>query len=319
VTFGLGPSNGKTLDGRTSFSYEASDGSVINDHIALVNISAQPLTLLLYATDATDATGGTLAYQPLAAKHVGASLWLALPEVNGSAEIRVKARSQLILPFQVRVPANASPGDHTAGIAVGLVANVEGKSTKNLKFEQRVVAEVSVRVSGTAVAKLDVEKLNARYRNSWNPFGRGSVVLSYLVRNTGNVNLGAAQIVKLSGLFGTLGTVPKLPKIAVLLPGDSAKFAVHIGGVWPEVLLTGSVKVTPAGIPNTVVPTLHSISASTRVWAIPWALIILIVIVIAFAYGLRRYLRKRAATRRAPSHSRSRKDAKADQNGNDHE
>jgi hypothetical protein len=310
VTFGLGPSDGKKLDGRPGFIYTASPGSVINDHVALVNISAQPLTLLLYATDAQEAIGGTLSYEPFAAKHLGASLWLALPEVNGSPEIRIRARSTLILPFQVRVPDNASPGDHTAGIAVGLVANVAGKITKNLHFEQRVVAEVAIRVSGIAVAKLQIEKLQATYNNLWNPFGQGSITLTYSVLNAGNVNLGAEQVAKLSGLFGNTGTVPKLPEISELLPGAAARFRVHISGVWPEFLLSGSVRVTPIGVSGTVVPTLHVASASTSVWAIPWALIILILILVGGGYALRRYQRKRAVSRRKPSHSRSKSGAK---------
>ena len=314
VTFGLGPSNGTGLDGRAGFDYATTPGAVISDHVALVNISAQPLTLLLYGTDAADSSSGALGYEPYAAKHVGASSWLRLPQVNGSSLLVVKARSLLILPFEVQVPSNASPGDHTAGIAVGLVANVVGKSAKNLQLEQRVVTQVLLRVSGTAVGTLAIQKLTASYHQNWNPFGEGSVTLSYVVKNTGNINLGAKQVAKLSGLFGGVGAMPKLPPIPELLPGSSAAYKITVHNVWPEFLLTGKVTVTPVGQPNAVLPTLKATSASTTVWAIPWALIILIVILGVGGYLSRRYLRKRAAARRKPSHSRAR-NPKEDRNG----
>ena len=309
VTFGLGPSNGKGLDGRAGFDYATSPGAVITDHVAIVNISAQPLSLLLYGTDASDSSTGVLSYEPFAAKHTGASTWLRLPEVNGSPVIGVRARSVLILPFKVDVPANASPGDHTAGIAVGLIANVTGKITKNLHLEQRVVAQVLLRVSGTAVGTVAIENLKANYHQNWNPLGEGSVTLSYLVKNTGNINLSAKQVVKLSGLFGGVGSTPKVPTIPYLLPGSSAAFNLTVKGVWPEFLLTGKVTVTPIGLPNSVIPNLKAGSASTTVWAIPWPLIILILILGIGGYLLRRYRRKRAATKRKPSHGKPRRGA----------
>ena len=110
------------------------------------------------------------------------------------------------------------------------------------------------------------------------------------MRNTGNVNLGATQIVKLSGLFGGIGSVPTMPKIPELLPGSSASFTVNVRNVWPEFLLTGKVTVTPVGLPNSVLPaTMKATSASTTVWAIPWALIILILILGIGGYLLRGY------------------------------
>ena len=157
---------------------------------------------------------------------------------------------------------------------------------------------------------LKIDNLHATYNQSWNPFGQGSVTLSYRVKNAGNINLSAKQVAKLTGLFGSLGSMPKLPSIPDLIPGASAAFKVTVKDVWPEFMLTGKVTVTPVGVANSVVPPLHDTSASTTVWAIPWALIILLLILGIGGYLLRRHLRKRAATRRKPSHGRPRKPEK---------
>lgn len=303
VTFGIGPSNGTTLDGRPDFGYAASPGSVINDHFALVNISAQPLDLYVYGADAVDAAGGALSYQPRDAKILGASGWLALPDVNGSPLIHVQARSTAILPFQLRVPANASPGDHTAGIAVGLTAFVKGASTKNLTFEQRVVAKVRVRVSGTAVAKLAIQHLQASYSGVVNPFGAGTVTLTYTVSNIGNIDVGANQKVTVSGLFGSSQSAVEAP-IPDLLPGSSTTVTTRIHNVWPAFLVKGTVKVTPVALPNAVYPALTTVSATTSFWAMPWPQIVLIVIIVLAVLGLWWYRRHRKARPPVRTHRR---------------
>ena len=307
VTFGIGPSNGKQLDGRPYFSYAASPGAVINDHFALVNISNQTLNLLVYGAAALTNADGSLGYEPDGAKQTGAGAWLRTPLVNGQPLFSIPGRKTVILPFQLTIPRNATPGDHTAGIAVGLLANVVGKNTKNFKFEQRVVAKVYVRVSGTAVAKLEVTNVHASYSGTPNPFGSGDAKVTYTVRNSGNVDLSAQQRVTVSGLFGDDGTLDQpLAQLPDLVPGSSTTFTVGLHDVLPEVHLNAKVSVTPGALPGAVDPDLKTVSASAGFWAIPWAFLVLILLLIALGYGLHRYRKHTLATRPAPSHRRSR-------------
>lgn len=299
VTFGIGPSDGKKLDGRSSFSYAASPGSVINDHFALVNISDQPLSLYVYGTDAENGAEGALSYQPRGAAHLGASAWLALPEINGSQLFQIAPRATAILPFEIRVPANATPGDHTAGIAVGLTAFVTGSSAKNLTFEQRVVAKVALRISGTVVAKLAIQHLHASYSGTLNPFGTGGVTLTYTLSNVGNVNLGANQKVTISGLFGPSHSTVEAT-VPDLLPGSSTTVTVHARDVWPAFLLKGSAKVTPVALPDEVYPTLSVAGSSTSFWAIPWPWLVLIVVIAAAVVGWWWYRRRQKAAKPGP-------------------
>jgi hypothetical protein len=297
VTFGIGPSDGKVLDGRSAFSYSASPGSVINDHFALVNISDQPLDLYVYGTDAENGAKGALSYQPRGAIALDSSAWLALPAINGSHLFHINARATVILPFQVRVPANAAPGDHTAGIAVGLTAFVQGSGTKDLTFEQRVVAKVALRISGAVVAKLTVEHLQASYNGTLNPFAAGSVTLTYTLSNVGNVNIGANQKVTISGLFGPSHSAVEA-SIPELLPGSSTTVSTRFRDVWPAFLGKGKAKVTPIALPNEVYPTLTVASPSTSFWAIPWPWLILIVAIAVAAAGWWWYRRRQPARER---------------------
>ena len=313
VTFGIGPSNCKKLDGRPYFSYAASGGTVINDCFALVNISNQTLNLLVYGAAALTNADGSLGYQPDAANRTGAGLWLRTPLSNGQPLFSIRRESTLILPFQLDIPANAPPGDHTAGIAVGLVANVVGKNTKNFKFEQRVVAKVYVRVSGTAVAKLQVSNVHASYSGTLNPFGSGDAKVTYTITNAGNVDLGAKQKISVSGLFGDTGsaidakgkayTPPVLPD---LIPGSKTTLTVRFHNVLPEVLLKASVRLTPIALPGSIDPNLKDATGSAHFWAIPWAFIVLILLLLALGYLIHRYRKHNLANRSAPSHRRAR-------------
>lgn len=309
VTFGIGPSNCKKLDGRPYFSYAASAGSVLNDCFALVNISNQTLNLLVYGAAALTNADGSLGYQPDGAKRTGAGAWLRTPLFNGRPLFSIRAQSTLTLPFQLDIPTDATPGDHTAGIAVGLVANIVGKNTKKFTLEQRVVAKVYVRVAGTSVAKLEVTNVHASYSGTLNPFGTGDANVTYTVTNAGNVDLGANQKVSISGLFGDTGSAVdskghafKPPVLPDLIPGSKTTLTVRFHNVLPEVLLNASVRLTPIALPGSVDGTLHAVTGSSHFWAIPWALIVLILLLIALGYAQHRYRKHLRTSRRAPSH-----------------
>jgi hypothetical protein len=305
VTFGIGPSDGKKLDGRPYFSYAASPGSVINDHFELVNVSNQTLNLLVYGASALTNASGGLGYQPDGAKRTDAGAWLRTPLFNGQPLFRIRQRSTVILPFQLEIPANAQPGDHTAGIAVGLVASIVGKNTKNFNLEQRVVAKVYVRVSGTPVAKLEVSNVHASYTGTLNPLGKGDAKVTYTVRNTGNVDLAADQKVSISGLFGGTGSATPVRRLSDLIPGSTTNVTVHFHGVLPEVFLTASVRLQPQALPGSVDGKLRDATGSTQFWAIPWAFVVLVIVLGLLTYFGRRYLKRRAASRPAARHNRS--------------
>ncbi len=283
ATFGLGPANATKIDGRTSFSYEASPGSQVTDHVGIVNLSLQPLELRLYATDALNDNTGALAYKTAAQTPTDAGAWFKIATPGGSGVLVIAAGATVILPVQLTVPAKASPGDHNAGLAVALVSNIASNQTKNLSLEQRVVAKAYVRVSGPLHPGLSVEKMKTSYSGTTNPFGQGGVTVHYTVHNTGNVNLAGHQRVSISGLLGASASASGIADIPLLLPGGSAPVTVHIKGVWPQILVKGKVTVTPVSAPGAVNPTLHSASASASVWAVPWTLLIVIIVLIAGA------------------------------------
>jgi hypothetical protein len=307
ATFGAGPANTKRLDGRPYFTYDTTPGGSIEDHIAVINFANHPQTLSVYAVDATSAPTGAFAYPPRSAPRRQVGAWLFIPTPHGSGELTLAPHSTVIVPFYLRVPSNASPGDHAGAVIVSLTSLVKGKSGQRVKFEQRIATRVIIRVSGPLRPRLSIENLHASYSGSLNPFATGVVTVTYTVDNTGNLLLGAAQQVSAHGWFGSTARAPALPVVPLLLPGGSYPVTVRVHGVFPEIGLSATVRLTPEGLRGDVNPGLHLITASVHLWAVPWILVAIVIVLVFAVVALiwRRRRRSRAGVRARASASKT--------------
>ncbi|MFE5815321.1 WxL protein peptidoglycan domain-containing protein [Streptomyces sp. NPDC056479] len=304
TTFGVQPSAAKKPDARPNFSYGATPGALVKDHIAVFNYGTKPLTLRVYAQDAfTTADGG---FDLFAARHrpTDAGSWIKLRK----NQVKVPARSRVIVPFTLTVPAKATPGDHTGGIVASLSAAGADKKGNKVALDQRVGARVYLRVAGALTPRLAVEDLRTVYHGSANPFGTGSATVTYTVRNTGNVRLAAHQTVGVRDGLGGTAEVARLRDLPELLPGDSVSVTAKATGVLPAFRDTTSVTIDPepvrGDIQHRILPRVTRTEAFT---AVPWAFLALLLAVLAAAVTfvlIRR--RRRRNTQSAPVRSASR-------------
>lgn len=297
VTFGAAPATKGKIDGRPYFTFDASAGGGLEDHIGIINFARHAQELSVYAVDATSATDGDFVYAPKGAPRTGAGGWIAVGTPHASGLVRVKGRSTTILPIHLQVPSNAQPGDHAAAVIVSLTSLVKGKSGERVHLEQRVATRVIVRVSGTLRPQLTIMNLKASYAGHVNPFAHGNVTVTYTVHNSGNVLLGGAQQVSVHGLFGTTTNANTVPPVPLLLPGGSYAVRVHLSGVAPEISMTAKVRITPDGLQGDVNPGVQVVTASVHFWAIPWLLIVVILAALLAAVG--EFIRRRRRSRKA--------------------
>jgi hypothetical protein len=309
VTFGLTPSSASGPDGRSELAYAVSPGEVLDDHVAALNYSSQPLTLQLYASDAVETGQGGFGLAPSAAHQAGVGSWISLPPQD--ATITVPTRSALgpgtvVVPITVRVPTNVPPGDHAGGVLVSLSTTGRNRSGQEITLDQRTGTRVLMTVSGTLAPQLTVTDVHASYGGTADPVGRGTVHLSYTVHNAGNVNLGVALKASVSGLLGA-SVHARLPGVTFLLPGASVSGSAQVNGVWPQILshvsVTGTSRTVATGKRVAVAP----VTATTTVWTIPWVLVIIVVVLIVAVLLYRRHRKRRP--RRAPAHRAGRSSA----------
>ena len=274
VTFGIEAAQAHQPDSRAYLSYGATPGAVISDHIALVNYSAHPLRLNLYAVDAlagadggiTFATAATTASDAGSWFTTGASRSLLVPprQADGAAGVRIET-------LRLKVPVGAAPGDHVAALVASLTVENTSAGGTPVELEQRVVERAYIRVAGNLSPQLRVEHLSLSFGQPFNPFGDVDATVRYTVRNTGNVLLSATQSVAVSGLFGGSAQAPPLPAITRLLPGAQIAFITRIHHVYPGLRLSATVTLHPTVANESDVDgTMSTVRTSTSGWA--WTL-----------------------------------------------
>jgi hypothetical protein len=289
----------------------ARSGSV-SDEVTVVNLSEVPLTLNLYAVDALNASDGELALEPSYEEPMGLASWVSFDTPSGQGFVRVGPRGRVPVPFTVTVPDDATVGDHVAGIVVSSVADGQtpGDRGTAIELEQRVAIRLSMRVAGTLIPELSIENLTARYVGTPNPFGRGSAVVTYTLRNTGNVRLGGVQTVTVEGLVGSGATRVDGPDVPVLLPGGSVDYEITVEDVAPLLLMNAQVDVQPLPAEGDADQQAPTATESTSFWAVPWFLITIVLTIALLAAWWRRRRRAAAAplqpTGRRPATSGSR-------------
>jgi len=293
VTFGTQTASATKPDGRGIYLFGATPGGRIEDHVAILNYSDQTATFLIRGTDAVNTPQGGFAALPINERSHDLGAWIALP--RSDLTVTLRPRTDIIVPFLIEVPADATPGDHIGVITATLVSSVISKSGQRLRLLQTVGTRIFLLVSGSLHPSLTVTGLAVHYQGTLDPIGTGKATVTYTVSNTGNVALGGLQTVYVSGLFGGRSTA-RLPEIRLLLAGFSVKETVEVKGIFPEIRETAHVSIRPLYITGSVAPPSGPFQASRSFWTIPWILIAIIVTVILLMVG---WFRRRRRGQRA--------------------
>jgi hypothetical protein len=290
VTFGTQTATATKPDSRGIYTFASTPGGRVEDHVAIINYSAQTATFLLRGTDAVNTPQGGFAARPINEPSHDVGTWIALP--SNDLSVTLPPRTTLIVPFLLEVPANATPGDHIGVITASLESSVISKSGQRVHLLQTVGSRVFLRVSGPLHPLLAVTGLAIHYNGTLDPIGTGKANVTYTVTNTGNVALGGRQSVYVSGLFGTKSSASHVPQLQLLLPGNSVKQTVQVSGIYPELHETAHVSIQPLVIAGTAEPSSGPFRASTSFWAVPWLLIAIVVALILLGFGWVRLRRR---------------------------
>ncbi|MER5864506.1 hypothetical protein [Kitasatospora sp. NPDC002040] len=275
-TFGIQPSSATEPDSRGTFSYAATPGALVKDHVAVWNYSEQPLTVRLYPADAFNTDSGGYDVLPDGKPSTRAGSWIR----TAVDSLTLPGRSRQIVPFTLAIPANAAPGDHAAGIVVAVRAESKDAKGNAVTVDQRVGSRVNIRVSGDLKAELKVENAKAVYHPSANPLDTGRTTVSYTVRNTGNVRLGGKQAVRITNVFGSIATGNAPADLQELLPGNAVNYRFDVSGVYPTLWGTAGITIDPLPVAGDKDPKLVSDVSKHRFALIPWTTLAVLLVVL---------------------------------------
>ncbi|KJY26537.1 WxL protein peptidoglycan domain-containing protein [Streptomyces katrae] len=262
------PPAGAAMTDRAYFFHQGAAGAAISDSVTILNSSDRELTFRVFATDAMNTpSGGAFALLPAETRPRDVGTWIALPpEAAGTVTVPPKGRKDI--PFTVKVPQDAAPGDHVGGI-VALNTAVEG-ITKEGKVQvgvrRQVGARLYLRVPGPLTPALSVEDVRVSRGAPLLPWTKDArATITYTLVNRGNVVVEPKVSVAARGLFGRrlLDRPARAPQPA-LLPGQR----IVLTEPWPDSpqLDRVEVKVTARAA---AYPDVDS-EAGTAFLAVPW-------------------------------------------------
>lgn len=292
LTWSVRPTPTDEQPDRPNFSYDVEPDDVIQDSIRVRNFGTEPLPLEIYASDAITTDSGAIDLLPAGEEPTAVGRWIVL----SAAQIEVPAQSFVDVPFAMAVPAGAESGDHVGGI----VTSYRSRATsggQQVVLDRRLGSRVQVRVGGELEPMLEISDVAIGYDGTFNPFGTGTLHVSYTVTNVGNVRLGAEQAVSVPGRFGFPGREATVDPMPELLPGSSLTYALDIHDVWPTMRTKATLELTPVPTrPGDAFGDPPIASTSESVWSVPWgqqAIVLLVVGVPLWAIWSRRRRERR--------------------------
>lgn len=276
ITWSVRPSPTSDEPSRDVFRFEVNPGDAINDVVHVQLATPTQANFDVYVADAKLSDTGVFDLEPRNTKSSDSASWATV----ATPQIQVAPNMTVGVPFTLRVPANATPGDHTAGIVASLATPTPAAGGTVL-VDRRIGARIYLRVRGAVRSQLTVSELAANWDGGI-PSGR--VTTTFLVRNTGNVRVHALALTHLSGRLGESDADPKpLPE---LLPGSSLRVTTR-----GEVMASGRVNVLvrlidrPSHKGEEPALTFPGTQVATHTSAPPWLVVVAVLVALGVALG----------------------------------
>jgi len=206
-------------------------GASLTEDVVVTDTTDAPVHLFVYPVDGlTGATSGTV-YADRADPRLRAALWLnaAVPSIS------LAPHSEQDVAFTIRVPPDATPGDHVAGIAFEDEdpTHLAGSAVTEIVRE---VLGVQVRVPGPGTFHLHID--GASFVG---PPAASATSVVIRLGDDGSLLGQPRLLVTLTGPDGYSRTVDR--QLDTLLPGDVIDYALP----WPDPLTPGSFTISVVG------------------------------------------------------------------------
>lgn len=267
------PASETGADGRSRFSYEVAPGQQLTDNYSVSNTGTTAQVMRVFATDAFNTDDGSYGLLDTDAEAVDAGAWITFADGAKFVDVPLVPGESQLVAFTLTVPADASPGDHAAGIVIS-VTSPQGQ----ILVDRRVATRLYVRVPGELQAALTVGSISSSYQPSINPLD-GTTTVTFTVRNSGNVALGANMVVGVKTYFGISAAPMVRDELSEMLPRSTRVLTMTIPGVAQLGYLNPYVSLAPtAAVDMTNPGPLATVNRDTVAIAIPWWLILLVVV-----------------------------------------
>ncbi len=209
ANFGIKPAYPRAENPRTDsiFVQTINPGELRSEGVKVINSTGEPKNLLLYARDSVRSSGGGFACKQLSEEPTSVGQWITfdisnleedianikLGEKANTIQITIPEGSEVIIPFNITAPQDASVGEHNGCVLIQEIK--QNASDTGVSLSLRSGIRVAVSVPGKISRK--IEFLNFKVENK-----NKSIYLMPSVKNTGNVSVDTTAEVKVKYFFG---------------------------------------------------------------------------------------------------------------------
>ncbi|MFZ4810696.1 MAG: WxL protein peptidoglycan domain-containing protein [Ilumatobacteraceae bacterium] len=273
---------------RTTFAYTLEPGATQTDRVVVSNLGDTPVDVNVYVANAFNTPSGKIGVKASDASVEEPATWLRYTSDLGNGRMTIPPQTSKSIPFDIRVPLEAIPGDYAFGIAAApIVDPADATGGGNTVTVVTAVAALAlIRVAGPLIPIVGVDDLTASVKAAPIPgLNGGKTNVSFVVYNAGNQRLSATlKIRQYDARSRLMYTYPEVA-LPSLLPGSRLPLSYEWGDA---PVLRGRVTVevtTDAGA---------TVTRNTTFWAVPWGFLIALLVIIIVAIVLIRRRRARS-------------------------
>jgi hypothetical protein len=270
------PASETGADGRSRFSYQAAPGQTLTDNYEVRNTGDTAQVMRVFSTDAYNTDDGSYGLLDTTAEPTDAGSWVTFANGARSVDVPLAPGASQLVPFTLTVPADASPGDHAAGVVIS-VTSPQGQ----ILVDRRVATRLYVRVPGDLQPGLTISSISSSYEAAANPLD-GSTTVTFTVANKGNIALGANMVIGVNTYLGLAAADVVRDELGEMLPRSTRVVTVEVPGVAQLGYLNPYVSMAPTVAEDAMNPgALSTVDRDTVTLAIPWWLVIALAIAAA--------------------------------------
>lgn len=212
ASFGVRPAYPRADNPRTEsiFVQTIIPGDSANDGVKVINSTDESKNLILYSRDSIRSSGGGFACTQISETPKGVGTWIKfdienleedienvkIGQKSETIEITIPAGKEIIIPFKITVPKDASVGEHNGCVLIQEMKS-ENTSATGVSLSLRSGLRVAINIPGEIKRSLEfsdfkIEKV------------KKSIYLKPSIKNTGNVSVDTNMKVEVRYFFGLL-------------------------------------------------------------------------------------------------------------------
>jgi len=268
------------------FRYYESPGNTIKDSLILRNLGNQPITIKIYASDATANQAGSFSLKMFGDEQKGLGKWTKVSK----SEITLSPDQTEEVPFQIDIPTDLTPGQYFGGIVneevtggpCGPNQEVSGVCQGSIQIKTRSGNRIYLTIPGEV--KQDIKLTNFNWKQA------GKVIhFNFTFVNNGNVAFEPKAIISLYNIFNqkiatTETTLGKSLPNSTISPIADWDFQNNFGP------LTAKAQIyynqDNLGQFDTLHGTVLSESANFSIFIFPWAISLITILIIMTLSGV---------------------------------